>query len=184
MNWPSESVCTPDRAALTKEMSDSAARLKAYDRCHPAFFERVRNTVNVPDEYSSAMRIFGLYPLAAIPVTIAAQNANKKFRKWHQTSLEDLPVEGRLIVFGTGSRQRPYRQRFGAGFSALPDAMHSVCRIWMTRKFFRWPVRLHRLSPRMSSPLMTGSGKSSGKKTGWLSIRSGPVFTITQRIHS
>lgn len=97
----------PDRAALMKEMSDSAGRLKAYDRSHPEFFERIRNTVNVPDEYSPAMRIFGLYPLAAIPVTIAAKNANQKFSKWHQTSLEDLPVEGRLFVFGPETGNNP-----------------------------------------------------------------------------
>ena len=89
----------PDRAALIKEMSDSAMRLQAYDRSHPEFIERIRNTVSVADEYSTAMRIFGLYPFAALPVTIAAQNANQKFSKWHQSSLNDLPVEGKLIVF-------------------------------------------------------------------------------------
>ena len=107
----------PDRAALTEEMIDSAARLEAHDRSDPAFFERVRNAVHVPDEYSSAMRIFGLYPLAAIPVTIAAQNANKKFRKWHQTSLEGLPVEGQLIVSvpegGNGLTDKDLAQIFG-----------------------------------------------------------------------
>ena len=90
----------PDRTAMIEEMFDSAVRLQAYDRSHPQFFERLRNTVNVPDEYSSAMRVFGLYPFTVLPVAIASRNAKRKFSKWHQTSLEDLPVEGKLVVFG------------------------------------------------------------------------------------
>lgn len=98
----------PDRAALKRAMIESAAGLKTYDRSQSEYFERVRESLYVPDEYSTSMRILGLYPLVAMPVTIAAQNANQQFRKWHQASIEDLPVEGQLIIF---------RPEYGSDFS-------------------------------------------------------------------
>ena len=95
--------CNPDRKALTKEMIDAAVRLKTHDRNQPGYFEGVKRGAHVPDEYSTTMRIIGLYALAAVPVTVAAQNANKRFRQWHRAELQDLPVEGRLILWGPGS---------------------------------------------------------------------------------
>ena len=45
------------------------------------------------------MRVFGLYPVAAAPITIATRVAYDRFKKWHRSPLSDLAVEGRLTVF-------------------------------------------------------------------------------------
>jgi hypothetical protein len=45
------------------------------------------------------MRIFGLYPIVAIPVAIATANAYKEFRQWHGASLDELEIQGQVIVF-------------------------------------------------------------------------------------
>ncbi|MGD9184173.1 MAG: hypothetical protein PVJ13_02515 [Desulfobacterales bacterium] len=88
-----------DREALLVRTSAAATQLFEYDRIQPDFFETLRGAVAVPDEYSTAMRVFGLYPIAAVPITIGTQVAYNKFRKWHQSPLSDLTVEGRLMVF-------------------------------------------------------------------------------------
>ncbi|MGA8280334.1 MAG: hypothetical protein WB853_05510, partial [Desulfobacterales bacterium] len=89
----------PDRDALLVRTSAAATQLFEYDRIQPVFFETLRGAVAVPDEYSTSMRVFGLYPIAAVPITIGTQAAYNKFRKWHQSPMADLTVEGRLMVF-------------------------------------------------------------------------------------
>ena len=89
----------PDREALLVRTSAAATQLFEYDRIQPVFFETLKGAVAVPDEYSTSMRVFGLYPIAAVPITIGTQAAYSKFRKWHQSPMADLTVEGRLMVF-------------------------------------------------------------------------------------
>ena len=89
----------PGREALMVRTSAAAMQLFEYDRIQPVFFETLRGAVAVPDEYSTSMRVFGLYPIAAVPITIGTQVAYNKFRKWHQSPLADLTVEGRLMAF-------------------------------------------------------------------------------------
>ena len=89
----------PDREALLVRTSAAATQLFEYDRIQPVFFETLKGAVAVADEYSTSMRVFGLYPIAAVPITIGTQVAYNKFRKWHQSPLSDLTVEGRLMVF-------------------------------------------------------------------------------------
>ena len=89
----------PDRVTLTNRMMKSAEKLVSHDQQQPDFYRMVKDASTVPDVYSTAMRILGLYPLVAIPITLAAQNANQKFIKWHQELEENLPVEGELVLF-------------------------------------------------------------------------------------
>ena len=89
----------PDRSSLTLRMIKSAERLASHDRQQPNFYQQLIEAIHIPDEYSTSMRILGLYPLVALPVTLAAQNANKKFIKWHQEVKDNLSVEGKLILF-------------------------------------------------------------------------------------
>ncbi len=55
--------------------------------------------MTIPDEYSSIARFFGLYPLAAIPVTIVTAMAYSRYQEWHRTPLNDLDTDGRLVRF-------------------------------------------------------------------------------------
>jgi hypothetical protein len=88
-----------NREALRVRTSAAVAQLFEYDRLQPVFFETLRGAVAVPDEYSTSMRVLGLYPIAAVPITIGTQFAYNKFKKWHQSPLADLKVEGRMTAF-------------------------------------------------------------------------------------
>ncbi len=118
----------PDREALLVRTSAAAAQLFDYDRTQPVFFETLRGAVAVPEEYSTSMRVFGLYPVAAIPITIGTKVAYNKFRKWHQSPMADLTVEGRLMAFaaeggGTNGGGKPAHLFTAARRNAfgLPD---------------------------------------------------------------
>lgn len=87
------------RAQFYEQANSCSETLFQHDKTRPDFYETLIPLVDVPDEYSFAMRVFGLYPLVAIPVAIATDLSRKKIRSWFDTSLENLPVDGRLRAF-------------------------------------------------------------------------------------
>ena len=87
------------RAELNNRVKSCSDRLFRHDQTRPNFYGTLNPLVEVPDEYSFAMRAFGLYPLVAIPVAILTDASRKKIRSWYDTNLEELPVDGRLRSF-------------------------------------------------------------------------------------
>ncbi len=91
---------TPSNRTQLYELARSCSEmLFQHDETQPNFYESLIPSVDVPDEYSIAMRVFGLYPLVAIPVAIATDLSREKILSWFNTSLENLPVDGRLTAF-------------------------------------------------------------------------------------
>ena len=88
-----------DRDTIYQKTESYALQLFRDDQIHPDFMDILKKAVTIPDEYSSVARFFGLYPLAAIPVTIATSMAYSRFKEWHRTPLNDLDIDGRLIRF-------------------------------------------------------------------------------------
>ena len=91
------------REALAIRLSVCSQQLLEYDQWQAGFYEALDASVNVPDEYSSWMRIIGLYPFAALPVTFATSHVRATFRDWYAAPLDDLPLEGRLMFYAPGS---------------------------------------------------------------------------------
>jgi hypothetical protein len=95
------------REALQARAAAAAAELFDHDRRQPSFSEALKDAVVVPQEYATYRRVFGLYPLAAIPVNIATRRAYRKFENWHRSPASELEVEGVLTEFvpaGVGNR--------------------------------------------------------------------------------
>jgi len=88
-----------NRARCYEQAESCSEALFQHDKARPDFYETLLPHVDVPDEYSLAMRIFGLYPLVAIPVAITTDISRKRIRSWYDTGLENLPVDGRLRAF-------------------------------------------------------------------------------------
>jgi hypothetical protein len=95
----SEQRTLSSRAQFYEHAKSCSEVLFEHDKARPDFYETLLPLVDVPDEYSLAMRIFGLYPLVAIPVAITTDISRKKVRSWYDTGLENLPVDGRLRAF-------------------------------------------------------------------------------------
>ncbi len=95
---------TADREALKAHLQESATRLFEFDRNRPGFFEAVQSAAGYPDEYITAYRIFGLYPLVALPVAYLTNRVRADFQTWFTMPIQDLPVTGELIAFAPGAR--------------------------------------------------------------------------------
>jgi len=87
------------RSEFYEQAESCSEALFQHDTTRLDFYETLMPLVDVPDEYSLAMRIVGLYPLVAIPVAVATDISRKKVRSWYDTSLENLPIDGRLRAF-------------------------------------------------------------------------------------
>ena len=89
----------PDREAVYEQIRVYSNHLFSSDRRYPEYAAAVKKAVFVPDEYSTIRRILGLYPVAVIPVSIATNKANTRYKHWHQIPPEELETYGRLTTF-------------------------------------------------------------------------------------
>jgi len=98
-SFPFKQGTEPTRAELYERLKSCSDRLFQHDKTRPDFYGTLHPLLEVPDEYSFAMRAIGLYPLIAIPVAILTDASRKRIRSWYETNVEDLPVDGRLRSF-------------------------------------------------------------------------------------
>ncbi len=98
-SFPSKQGTAPTRAELYDRVKSCSDRLSQHDTTRPDFYGILNPLVEVPDEYSLAMRAIGLYPLVAIPVAVLTERSRNRNRSWFETNLEKLPVDGQLRSF-------------------------------------------------------------------------------------
>ena len=83
-------------------INQKAEALLAQHKQQPDFFDRLQRAVRDPGEYSTLMRIFGVYPVFAIPTIYQTKKIYHEFYTWHKTALKDLPVRGEIKSYGWG----------------------------------------------------------------------------------
>jgi hypothetical protein len=100
-NLPDDAVRTlaASRNEIAGRVEACSAALYDADRVRPDFYEVLGARVAVPDEYSSALRLAGLYPLVTIPEYKITERVRERFRAWYEMPYEKLPVEGTLRVY-------------------------------------------------------------------------------------
>ncbi len=89
-----------DRQRLLALVTEYSDKLLAHDQKQTDFFEVLDVAVQSSSEYSTLMRIFGLYPLAAIPVAIVTHQVNDEIAKWHKIPADERLTQGRLTTYG------------------------------------------------------------------------------------
>lgn len=88
-----------DREALLSRVRTCSQELFWHDQKNTDFYSVLKPRVVVPDEYSSLLRIVGVYPLFAIPVAVVTENARRKMRERFEVTLEALPRDGVLHYY-------------------------------------------------------------------------------------
>jgi hypothetical protein len=89
-----------DRDILFNRATDYSDRLLSHDQRQPDFYQTLLAAVTSPSEYSTAMRVVGIYPLTSIPVTAVTRQVQDQFRKWHHAPADQLETLGDLIAYG------------------------------------------------------------------------------------
>ena len=99
-----------DRDVLYKRTADYSENLMAHDWMQPGSFESLQAAVTNPSEYSTAMRVVGIYPLTSIPVASVTRRLQGQFEKWHQSPADQLETLGELTAYGPARRVQYSRE--------------------------------------------------------------------------
>jgi hypothetical protein len=89
-----------DRKNLYERLDFYSEKLLTGDQRRPDFYETLQAAVTSPSEYSTAMRIVGLYPLTCIPVAAVTRNVQDKFKKRLNAPADQLVTLGELTAYG------------------------------------------------------------------------------------
>jgi hypothetical protein len=100
-NLPTESVIllAASREDLLMRISTCSENLFSYDRGRTDFFETLVPRVEVPGEYSDALRIIGLFPLITLPEYKITDGVRERVRSWYEAPYNELPVTGALRTY-------------------------------------------------------------------------------------
>jgi hypothetical protein len=99
-----------DRKILYDRIASFSEKLLAHDRDRAGFFDALRKAVTNPDEYSTALRVVGLYPLVSIPVASITRRLQRKFRAWHHLPTDQLETLGEVTAYRPVRRLRYSQQ--------------------------------------------------------------------------
>ena len=87
------------REELFAGIASCSEKLRDHDQGGKDFYSLVRSRIQIPDEYSTFLRVIGVHPLTAIPVAVATENGRVKFQKWFEGDIAKIPVEGKLKTY-------------------------------------------------------------------------------------
>ncbi|UCD80648.1 MAG: hypothetical protein JSW26_04225 [Desulfobacterales bacterium] len=99
-----------DRKILFDRLAFYSEQLLTGDQRRPDFSTILQAAVTSPSEYSTAMRVVGIYPLTCIPVAAVTRNVQDKFTKRLRVPVDQLETLGELTAYGP-LRSEPYSER-------------------------------------------------------------------------
>jgi hypothetical protein len=137
----SELMAQADRQARAAELANAGAPelATAIDACRWALavadgaeFVRLREAAVVPDDYSTAMRALGLYPLTRLAFAAGIRDWQRRTLEVFATPLADLPLAGRLQRYAPAPPPPPLTPLRSAAF-ALPAPSQPQLASWVQR---------------------------------------------------
>ncbi len=95
-----------DEEARTSELANAALSIDDLPRCRElllaadsAASNQLRDAATVPDDYSTVLRVLGLYPLTRLPFAAGIARWHADTHAVFATPIDSLPVRGRLLRY-------------------------------------------------------------------------------------
>ena len=111
---------TPGRAPA-EVAAECIGRLAAADVADPAQAAARLDAARVPDAYADWLRVVGLYPLTRWPVLAGYRGWRAEIEPLQRLPLAELPVAGRLAVYGDASAPVPVGGGWTVDALGVPD---------------------------------------------------------------
>ncbi len=105
----------PQRNAILNRMTYLSSKLFKFDQGQINYYQSIQSAAPYPDEYSTILRVVGLYPVAALPVAILTRRNRMKFKAWYATPLDHLSTRGEVIAMAPPEN----RNFFGRNLSEI-----------------------------------------------------------------
>ncbi len=90
----------PDPAAFAQQTTECAAVLRRYDSSKLTSPSAFQQAVRVPSSYSTAQRVFGLYPITSAFLSGGVSRLHREIHEQFQRPLAELPIQGQLVRYG------------------------------------------------------------------------------------
>ena len=90
----------PDRQILQDRVAEYSGIMLDHDKQQPDFITTVQAAVTNPEEYRTAYRVLGLYPITSLPVAAVTHRVQNKFKRWHHTPVDQLALQGEQVMYG------------------------------------------------------------------------------------
>ena len=90
----------PDLPTFEGRLDDCARALRAHDRSDSDAEPALRAAAEVPSSYSTAQRVFGLYPITSAFFHAGVRGLHREIQQDFRRPLGELPVRGRLVRYG------------------------------------------------------------------------------------
>ncbi len=84
------------RDEILTKLKHYSNKMLENDQKNPHFFDTLISLVETPDDYSTAMRVFGGYPFAYLPVAFFSDRLFEKMKKTFKIPVDKLKVHGKL----------------------------------------------------------------------------------------
>jgi len=88
------------RHLLQERTAFYSEKLLNHDQRRPEYYKTVLEAVTNPDEYSTSLRVVGLYPLTSLPFAFFILRSQDEFRKWHNIPADQPATLGELTAYG------------------------------------------------------------------------------------
>lgn len=99
-----------DREIFISRAALYSQALLANDIQRPNFYQTLQAALSLPTEYSTALRVVGIYPLTSIPVTAVTRRLQGRFEKWHHAPVDQLDTLGELTAYGPSASGPSYSE--------------------------------------------------------------------------
>ncbi|MFQ5486777.1 MAG: hypothetical protein ACE5DO_15795, partial [Desulfobacterales bacterium] len=76
------------RNAIVNRMIYLSSKLFKFDQGQINYYKSIQSAALYPDEYSTILRVIGLYPVASLPVAILTRRNRIKFKSWYSTPID------------------------------------------------------------------------------------------------
>lgn len=90
---------TPHGLALERAAGRCAATMRTVDLATSRDLARLRRRASVPDDYHTAWRILGLYPVTGLLVSFGTAKLHREIRRTFSQPRDKLPVAGKLTRY-------------------------------------------------------------------------------------
>jgi hypothetical protein len=89
-----------DRKQIVEKLRSYSNRMLEKDLKNPYFIRTLIEKVETPDDYSTAMRLFGGYPFAYGPVAYFSNKVFEKMKAITKKPVDKLKIHGKLLNYG------------------------------------------------------------------------------------
>ena len=103
------------------ELKRCAKTLRAFDLMQPQRLDLLKKHAEVPDDYITAARIIGLYPLMSLPVHGGIKRLHEEFRQTFVLPLASLPVQGQLSRYRLKPERSPQISNIKTDLLGIPS---------------------------------------------------------------